>query len=125
MIAGVFYQITLGTVAWTVVAEIPSLRLRSRTQGLSNLVLCLVQWLVGFVFPYRFNPDAGNLAGKVRFIFGGTTFIGFVGCWFLLPETKNRPATELDQLYAAGVKPRNFHKTTVDLDPHGATCSIE
>lgn len=96
------------------VAEIPSFRLRSRTQGLSNLVLCLVQWLIGFVFPYMFNPDAGKLSGKVGFIFGGTTLIGFIGCWFLLPETKNRPVAELDYLYKAGVKPRHFSKTKIN-----------
>ncbi|CAG9977386.1 unnamed protein product [Clonostachys byssicola] len=111
---GFCYQITLGTVAWTVVAEIPSFRLRSRTQGLSNLVLCLVQWLIGFIFPYIFNPDAGNLSGKVGFIFGGTTLIGFIGCWFLLPETKDRPVAELDYLYKAGVKPRHFSKTKMN-----------
>nr|RBQ90459.1 hypothetical protein FVER53263_13397 [Fusarium verticillioides] len=101
----------LGTVAWTVVAEIPTWRLRSRTQGLSNVVLCIVQWLIGFVFPYMFNPDAGNLGGKVGFIFGATTLIGFAGCWVWLPETKNRTTAELDDLYAAKVKPRHFHKT--------------
>ncbi|TVY75369.1 MFS transporter fmqE [Fusarium oxysporum f. sp. cubense] len=108
---GFVYQITLGTVAWTVVAEIPTWRLRSRTQGLSNIVLCIVQWLIGFVFPYMFNPDAGNLGGKVGFIFGATTLIGFAGCWVWLPETKNRTTAELDDLYAAKVKPRHFHKT--------------
>ncbi|KAJ4262901.1 hypothetical protein NW762_006514 [Fusarium torreyae] len=110
---GFIYQITLGTVAWTVVAEIPTWRLRSRTQGLSNIVLCTVQWLIGFIFPYMFNPDAGNLGGKVGFVFGATTFIGFVGCWVWLPETKNRTVAELDDLYAAKVKPRHFHKTSL------------
>lgn len=58
-----------------------------------------------------FNPDAGNLGGKVGFIFGGTTFLGFLGCWLWLPETKNRTVIELDELYQTGVKPRHFHKT--------------
>jgi hypothetical protein len=58
-----------------------------------------------------FNPDAGNLGGKVGFIFGATTFIGFAGCWLWLPETKNRTVAELDDLYAAKVKPRYFHQT--------------
>jgi hypothetical protein len=57
-----------------------------------------------------FNPDAGNLGGKVGFIFGATTFIGFLGCWFYLPETKDRTANELDELYMAKIKPRHFHK---------------
>ncbi|KAH7012940.1 general substrate transporter [Ilyonectria destructans] len=111
---GFIYQFTLGTVAWTVVAEIPSWRLRSRTQGLANIMLVAVQWLVGFVFPYMFNPDSGNLGGKVGFIFGFTTFIGFLGCWLWLPETRNRTVAELDALYAQNIKPRHFDKTNLD-----------
>lgn len=113
---GFAYQSTLGTVAWTVVAEIPSWRLRSRTQGLANIALCGVQWLVGFVFPYMFNPDAGDLGGKVGFIFGFTTFVGFAGCWLWLPETKDRTVVDLDRLYAAGISPRHFAQTKLGED---------
>jgi SP family general alpha glucoside:H+ symporter-like MFS transporter len=109
------YQITLGTIAWTVVGEIASLRLRSRTQGLANIVLNVVQWLVGFVFPYMFNPDAGNLGGKVGFVFGATTFVGFLGCWLWLPETKNRTAAELDELFERGVNVRHFAKAETSV----------
>ncbi|KAF7554064.1 hypothetical protein G7Z17_g3177 [Cylindrodendrum hubeiense] len=113
---GFVYQFTLGTVAWTVVAEIPSWRLRSRTQGLANMVLVACQWLVGFVFPYMFNPDSGNLGGKVGFIFGFTTLIGSAGCWLWLPETRNRTVAELDKLYSRNIKPRHFQKTTLSED---------
>ncbi|KAF2008863.1 general substrate transporter [Aaosphaeria arxii CBS 175.79] len=113
---GFIYQITLGTVAWTVVGEISSYRLRSRTQGLANIVLNVVQWVVGFLFPYMFNPDAGNLGGKVGFIFGATTFIGFIGCWLWLPETMNRTAAELDELFERGVNVRNFDKAETNVE---------
>lgn len=66
-----------------------------------------------------FNPDAGNLGGKVGFIFGATTFIGFLGCWLWLPETKDRTVAELDQLYQSGVKARNFHKTKPAVEAEG------
>lgn len=97
------------------VAEIPSLRLRSRTQGLANVTLCFVQWLIGFVFPYMFNPDSGNLGGKVGFVFGATTFIGFLGTWLYLPETKNRTPLELDALFEQKVNVRHFDKAKVDV----------
>ncbi|KAL2842145.1 general substrate transporter [Aspergillus pseudodeflectus] len=96
---GFTYQLTLGTAAWTVVGEIPTLRLRSPTQGLSNMALCICQWAVGFVFPYLFNPDSANLQGKVGFIFGATSFIGFVVVYFYLPETKNKTPLELDAIF--------------------------
>ncbi|KPI36758.1 General alpha-glucoside permease [Cyphellophora attinorum] len=110
------YQLTLGTVAWTVVAEIPSLRLRAKTQGLANLTLCFFQWAVAFVFPYMFNPDAGNLGGKVGFVFGATSLLGFLGVFWFLPETKNRTADQLDKLYAREVPARKFHKTVLSDD---------
>lgn len=88
--------------------------MRSRTQGLSNIVLNFFSWLVGFVFPYMFNPDQGNLSGKVGFIFGSTTLIGFIGAYLWLPETMNRTPAELDELYSRGINPRHFAKTTAN-----------
>lgn len=93
------YQATLGTAAWTVVGEIPALKLRAATQGLANIALCVTQWAVGFAFPYLFNPDSANLQGKVGFIFGATTFLGFIGVYLYLPETKDKTATELDAIF--------------------------
>lgn len=116
---GFVYQLTLGTIAWTMVSEIASLRLRARTQGLANIVLAVVQWLVGFIFPYMFNPDAGNLGGKVGFVFGATTLVGFAGCWLWLPETKNRTAAELDELFERGVNVRHFDKAETGLARSG------
>ena len=64
------------------------LRLRSKTQALSNMTLNFFQWLIGFIFPYIFNPDAGNLGGKTALVFGGTTLVGFLGTFFFLPELR-------------------------------------
>jgi hypothetical protein len=63
------------------------------------MALCISQWAVGFVFPYLFNPDSANLQGKVGFIFGATSFIGFVVVYFYLPETKNKTPLELDAIF--------------------------
>ena len=113
---GFVYQLTLGTVAWSVVAELASFRLKSQTQGLANLVLCVIQWTIGFVFPYMFNPDAGNLGGKVGFVFGTTTLIGFVGVYFMLPESKNRTLRELDELFERKVSARHFATTKTSVE---------
>ena len=112
---GFFYQISIGTVAFSLVAELPSYRLRSRTQGLATIVLWVVSWAIGFAFPYMFNPDAGNLGGKVAFIFGGTTLFCFIGTWFFVPETKDRSVAEIDKLFQMGVGSRKFASTPVDV----------
>lgn len=62
-----------------------------------------------------FNPDAGNLGGKVAFIFGGTTFFCFVGTWLFVPETKDRSVAEIDRLFQMGVSSRKFAGTVVDV----------
>lgn len=104
----------MATVAWTVGSEIPALHMRARTQGLGNVVLNFMTWLMAFIFPYMFNPDAGNLRGKVGFVFGATTFVGFVGTYFFLPESKGRTPAELEVLFDRGISPRKFQD--VDLD---------
>ena len=62
-----------------------------------------------------FNPDAGNMGGKVAFIFGGTTFACFVGTWLFVPETKDRSVAEIDRLFQMGVSSRDFASTVVDI----------
>lgn len=78
--------------------------------------MCLqaMSWLQAFVFPYMFNPDAGNLGGKVAFYFGATTLVGFIGCFFFLPETLNRSPAEMDALFKMKVPVKQFHSTVVE-----------
>lgn len=70
-----------------------------------------VGWTVSFTFPYMLNPDAGNLGGKIGFVYGGLTIFGFIGTFFLLPETKGRTIEEIDLLYEHKINPRDFSKT--------------
>jgi hypothetical protein len=34
-----------------------------------------------FVIPFMFNPDKGNLGGKIAFIFGGMCFFCLLYLW--------------------------------------------
>lgn len=47
-------------------------------------------------------------------MFGATTFIGFAGTFFFLPETKNQTALELDKLFERRVPTCDFKKYTFD-----------
>ncbi|CAK7225850.1 hypothetical protein SEUCBS140593_006043 [Sporothrix eucalyptigena] len=110
------YQFTVGTVGFPLLLEVPALRMRARTQAVANISLSITQWVIGFTFPYLFNPDAANLSGKVGFIYAGLTFIGFILSFLYMPETKNRSVAELDALFASDISPRNFSKYTVEFD---------
>lgn len=109
------YQMTLGSVGFPAFLEVPTTRLRAKTTSLGNMSISLIQWVIGFTFPYLFNPDAANLGGRVGFIYGAMTAMVAVGHFFLLPETKDRTAAEIDILFQRGVKPRDFKKHRVDL----------
>ncbi|EXA48882.1 hypothetical protein FOVG_02221 [Fusarium oxysporum f. sp. pisi HDV247] len=108
------FSMTIAPTMWTLVAELASYRVRSRVQGLSNIMLVVWQWVIGFIFPYMFNPDAGNLGGKVSFVFGGVTFLAFIILFIWLPETKGRTPTQLNRLYDMKVNPRYFSKIKVE-----------
>lgn len=67
-----------------------------------------------------FNPDAGNLGGKVAFVFAGTTTLALVGTWLFMPETKDRSAAELDRLFEIKVSARKFRTTVIEHPIEGA-----
>jgi hypothetical protein len=73
-----------------------------------------MSWLQAFIFPYMYNPDAGNLGGKIAFYFAATTTVGAIGCFFLVPETLNRNTSEVDALYEAKTPIRKFDKVQVE-----------
>jgi SP family general alpha glucoside:H+ symporter-like MFS transporter len=113
------YQMTLGSVGFAAFLEVPTTRLRAKTTSLGNMSISLIQWVIGFTFPYLFNPDAANLGGRVGFIYGVMTAMVAVGHFFLLPETKDRTAAEIDILFQRGTKPREFSEEKVDLATEG------
>lgn len=64
--------------------------------------------IMNFAIPYMINPDAGDLKGKVGFIFGGLGALGAAWAWFYIPELKGRTLDEIDALFHARVPPRKM-----------------
>ncbi len=60
--------------------------------------------------PHIFNADAGNLGGKIGFIFAFLCFLGLGLSWLYLPETKAKSYEELDYLFERRVPARKFKK---------------
>jgi hypothetical protein len=105
----IIYQLSIGAVGFVLASEIATVRLRSTTQGLVTITNAAWGLVMQFTIPYmvllyalvcatlgnrlantlsQINPDAGNLGGKVGFIFLGTGLIAAIGGWYLYPETK-------------------------------------
>lgn len=106
------YQLSIGATGFVLASEIATMRLRATTQGLITITNSVWGLIMQFTVPYMINPDAGNLGGKVGFIFLATGLIAGIGGWYLFPETKGLSFEKLDELYAMKVPPRHFKKVT-------------
>ena len=108
-----FTSLTVGSVAFSIVSESGSTRLRAKTIALARNTFNLLNIIFGVAMPYLFNPDEANLKGKAAFIFVFLGICCFIYVFFRLPEMKGRTYEELDVLFVKKVKAREFSKTVV------------
>jgi SP family general alpha glucoside:H+ symporter-like MFS transporter len=108
------YDITVGTVAYSIVAEIPSDRLRTKTIVLARNLYNVMGTINGVITPYMLNPSAWHWRGKAGFFWAGLCFLCLVWTYFRLPEPKGRTYGELDILFEKKVSARKFAKAVVD-----------
>jgi hypothetical protein len=108
------YQSTIGSVAWPIITEVSSSKLRGHTQSLATVTTGVFGAISGVLLPFAVNPDQGNMGGKIGFVYGGILAVSCVGIWRWYPETKGRTFVEIDRLFEAGVDPRKFKGTHVE-----------
>ncbi|KAF7593924.1 hypothetical protein BBP40_010626 [Aspergillus hancockii] len=118
----IIYQLSIGATGFVLASEIATVRLRSITQGLVTITNALWALIMQFTIPYMINPDAGNLGGRVGFIFLGTGLIAAIGGWYLYPETKGVSFERMDELYASKTPPRHF---SLNMTEQGGITSRE
>ncbi|KAJ4355805.1 uncharacterized protein N0V89_003826 [Didymosphaeria variabile] len=94
--------------SFAVAAETSSLQLRAKTQGMGWAVNAFSVAASGIALPYIFNPDAGNLRGKVGFTYVATCVLGVLISWLLVPEMKGRTVAEIDRMFELGLGTRGF-----------------
>lgn len=108
------YDISVGPVCYSLVAEIGSTRLRSKTVVLARNLYNVGGLVVGFLNPYMLNPTAWNWGPKSGYLWCGTCCLGIIWSYFRLPEPKGRTYGELDILFEDRVPARKFKTTKVD-----------
>ncbi|KAJ6437743.1 Maltose permease MAL31 [Purpureocillium lavendulum] len=121
------YDSTVGPVCYSLVSELSSTRLRTKTIVLSRNAYNMFSIVNGIIFPYMLNPSAWNWRGKAGFFWAGICFLCVVWTFFRLPEPKDRTFAELDVLFQQGVSARKFKSTSVDVfdDNHAETKSLQ
>ncbi|KAK9329564.1 hypothetical protein V1520DRAFT_278984 [Lipomyces starkeyi] len=111
---GAIYQLSLGSTGFVMASELSTLTLRAQTQSLVAATDSVVAGISGFTIPYMINPDAGNMGGKVGFVFFAMGVFVCIGYYFFIPETKGLSFDDMDWLYAQKVSPRKFQEAIKD-----------
>ncbi|KAK5632473.1 hypothetical protein RRF57_008187 [Xylaria bambusicola] len=108
------YSLTIGPLAYSIVSETSSVRLRPLSVVLARVAYQIANIISQFLNSYMVSVVEWNWAGKSGFFWGGTAFLVFVWSYFRLPEIKDRTYEELDLLFMRKVSARKFAKTHVD-----------
>ncbi|KAJ5379946.1 uncharacterized protein N7496_002374 [Penicillium cataractarum] len=109
-----FYQVSIGAVAFVLLGETSAPSLRAKTTAMATATQAVFGIVMNIVVPYMVNPDAGNMKGKVGFVFGGLGAIATVGCFLYIPDLKDRTFEEIDTMFANRVPPRKMGEYVVE-----------
>ncbi|CBX96904.1 hypothetical protein LEMA_P100350.1 [Plenodomus lingam JN3] len=113
-----FYQLTVGTVCYSLVAELSSRRLAIKTIVLGRNLYNIIGIITSVLTPYMLNPGAWNWGNYAGLFWAGSCFLSIVYSYFRLPEPKGRTFAELDLLFEKRVSARKFAKAEVDVFEH-------
>ncbi|KAJ5805080.1 hypothetical protein N7474_010967 [Penicillium riverlandense] len=115
LIWAMFYQLTVGTVCYSLVAELSTRRLQIKTVVLGRCLYNVVAIICGVLTPYMLNPGAWNWGNYAGFFWGGICFLCIIYTFFRVPEPRGRSFAELDLLFERRVSARKFAVTEVDV----------
>jgi MFS transporter, SP family, general alpha glucoside:H+ symporter len=108
------YDLTIGPVCYSLVAELSSTRLRAKTIIIARNLYNIAGIVTNVLTNYMLSPTAWNWGAKSGFFWCGTCFLCVVWIFFRLPEPKDRSYGELDILFECRVSARKFKHTKVD-----------
>ena len=112
----VSFDLTLAPLAYTILGEVSSTRLRSQSIAIGRNAYTLCQLTAQVVQPYFMNPGHLGLKGRTGFIWLGTSFLTLIWAIFRLPETKDRTYEVLDILFERKVPLTKFVTSKLDIN---------
>ncbi|EMC95249.1 hypothetical protein BAUCODRAFT_72296 [Baudoinia panamericana UAMH 10762] len=118
------YQLTVGTVCYSLVAELSTRRLQIKTVVLGRNLYNIVGIITSVLTPYMLNPTAWNWGNYTGFFWAGLAFCCIVYTYFRVPEPRGRSFAELDLLFERKVNARKFAETRVDVFEESVDDSI-
>ncbi|EAS34767.3 sugar porter (SP) family MFS transporter [Coccidioides immitis RS] len=115
IIWALFYQLSVGTVCYSLVSELSTRRLQIKTVVLGRNVYNIVAIICNVLTPYMLNPSAWGWGNYAGFFWGGSCFLCIIYTYFRIPEPQGRSFAELDLLFERGVSARKFASTHVNV----------
>ncbi|KAI0120934.1 alpha glucoside transporter [Xylariales sp. AK1849] len=113
------FQLTVGTVCYSLVAEISTRRLQIKTVVLGRILYNIVAIICGVLTPYMLNPGSWNWGNYTGFFWAGICFLSLIYTYFRVPEPAGRTFAELDLLFEKRISARKFASAEVDVfDEH-------
>jgi SP family general alpha glucoside:H+ symporter-like MFS transporter len=113
------YNFAIGAVAYAIIAETATSRLRAKSIAISSTIQAALFTMWQFVLPYIFNPNEGNLGARTSFIFGGLSVLCWIYLYFYQPETARRSFEEIDEMFLKHVPARKFKGFKTDAEQMG------
>ncbi|KAF2010390.1 general substrate transporter [Aaosphaeria arxii CBS 175.79] len=111
--SGAVTNLGVGATWPVLISELSSVRLRAKSSAIGFITNAFAGVVFSISVPYMFNVDAGNLGGKIGFIFAALSILSFVLSFLFVPETKARSFEELDILFERRVSARRFATTLI------------
>lgn len=122
------YQLTVGTVCYSLVAEMSTRRLQIKTVVLGRNSYNVVGIVNSVLTPYMLNPSAWNWGNFAGFFWAAICFCCIIYVYFRLPEPRGRTFAELDLLFERHISARKFASTKVDVfteSVNGSSVSVD
>ena len=126
------YSSSMAPLGYVCVAEMATPRLRAKTAGFASALTAMFGVFTNFVTPILLSAqEAGWLYktgyvrlnclyhkadSRCRYLFFGFSVAGWLGMFFMVPETKGRTYEELDELFESRVPARKFPQTKTKRD---------
>ncbi|KAG6284516.1 hypothetical protein E4U09_007848 [Claviceps aff. purpurea] len=109
------YDATVGPVCYSLVSELTSTRLRTKSVVLARSGFNIMGIVTNTITPRMLNPTAWNWGAKAGFFWAGTCLLCAVWTYFRLPEPRGRTYGELDIMFEHKISARKFKTTAVVL----------
>lgn len=104
------YNLTIGPVCFTIVAETPATRLKASTNSIARAAYIIISIVNQFLVPRLLEeePAGWGLGPKGALLWAGTSSFCLLWAFFRLPEMKDRTSAEIDIMFETELPTREW-----------------